>query len=83
MIAGPIVEENAETAAVCDIADEDMAGKDAGYGLIFDVVWTFRGIGVGRSTDVVPSKEAFHAGVSTGGFTYAVLVFGVDADALG
>ena len=56
MIAGPTVEEDAVAAAVCDMADEDMAEKDAGYELILDVVWTFRGIGVGMRTDAVPSN---------------------------
>ena len=83
MMAGPIVEEDAVTAAVCDIADEDMAGKDAWYGLILDVVWVCKGIGFGRCPDAVPCNEAFHAGVSTGGFTYAVLGFGVEAEAVG
>ena len=46
VIAGSTVEEDAVIAAVCDIADEDMAGKDAGYGLILDVVGPCRGIGV-------------------------------------
>ena len=82
MIAGPTDEEDAVTAAVCDIADEDMAGKDAGYEFILDIDCTFRGIEVGRSTDEVPSNWVFHAGVSTGGFTYTVLGFGVEADAV-
>ena len=82
MIAGPTVEEDAVTAAVCDIDYGDMAGKDAGYELMLDVDWTCKGIGVGRSTDAVPSNGVFHTGVPTGGFTYAVLGFGVGAEAV-
>ena len=77
-----MVEEDDVTAAVCGLANEDMAWKDAGYEFILDVDCTFRGIEVGRSTDEVPSNWVFHVGVSTCGFTYAVLGFGVEADAV-
>ena len=56
MTAGPTVEEDAVTAAVCNMAAEDIVGNDAGYELTLDADWTFMGIGVGRSADAVPSN---------------------------